>query len=134
MELVDTVDLKSILLQVSIGSSPIVSKYIKNFSKRNFMQFNLIKITIQELLRYGLHIGYSRQYLNSQIKPYLVGFRGDFNIFNLKPVKYQLKALLHLITNLSSYRHSILVVNHYKEALSLNPILRTKRCFLVEGF
>ena len=54
------------------------------------MKLNLVKITIHELLRYGIHIGYSKQYLNSQIKPYLVGFRGQFNIFNLKPVKYQL--------------------------------------------
>ena len=47
------------------------------------MKLNLIKITIQYLLRYGIHIGYSKRYLNSQIKPYLVGFKGQFNIFNL---------------------------------------------------
>lgn len=99
------------------------------------MKLNLVKITTQELLRYGIHIGYNKQYLNSQIKPYLVGFRGQFNIFNLKPVKYQLKALLYLITNLSSWRQSILVVNHYKESLSLRKcLIKSKRGYLVEGF
>ena len=99
------------------------------------MKLNLVKITIHELLRYGIHIGYSKQYLNSQIKPYLVGFRGQFNIFNLKPVKYQFKALLHFITNIASWRQSLLMINHYKESLSLYKVFKSqKRCYLVEGF
>ena len=98
------------------------------------MKLNLIKITIKELLRYGVHIGYSKQYLNNQIKPYLVGFRGQFNIFNVKPIKYQLKTLLYLITNLAAKRQSLLLINHYKESLSLSNTFRMKRCYVLEGF
>ncbi len=98
------------------------------------MKLNLVKITIKELLRYGVHIGYSKQYLNTQIKPYLIGFRSQFNIFNLKPVKYQLKTLLYLITSLAVKRQSLLIVNHYKESLSLSNNFKIKRCFIVEGF
>ena len=98
------------------------------------MKLNLVKITITELLRYGVHIGYSKQYLNTQIKPYLVGFRGQFNIFNLKPIKYQLKNLLGLVTTLASNRQSLLIINHYKESLSLSNTFQIKRCFIIEGF
>ena len=98
------------------------------------MRLNLIKITIQELLKYGIHVGYSRQYLNSQIKPYLIGFRGQFNIFNLKPVKYQIRALLFVIKSLASLRQSILIINHYKESLPLSKAFPEKYCFLLEGF
>ena len=98
------------------------------------MKLNLVKITITELLRYGVHIGYNKQYLNTQIKPYLVGFRGQFNIFNLKPIKYQLKNLLGLVTTLASRRQSLLIINHYKESLYLSNTFKIKRCFIVEGF
>ena len=98
------------------------------------MKLNLIRITNQELLKYGIHMGYSKQYLNSQIKPYLIGFRGQFNIFNLKPVKYQLKSLLYFITNITSKRQTILMINHYKESLSLLKSFKKESCFVVEGF
>jgi len=98
------------------------------------MELNVVKLTIKQMLKYGVHMGYSKRYLNSQIKPYLLGFKNQFNIFNLKPVKYQLKSVVYLITEIIAKRQSILIVNHYKEALSLKNLLTLKRCFLLEGF
>ncbi len=98
------------------------------------MKLNVGKITIKQMLIYGVHRGYSKRYLNSQIKPYLLGFKNQFTIFNLKPIKYQLKSIIYLITEIIAKRQVILIVNHYKEALSLKNSLTFKRCFLLEGF
>lgn len=97
------------------------------------MQLNLIKLTLNQLLQSGAHLGYTRRFLKGQVKPYLLGFKGELNIFNLKYVQNQLKTLLYIILNLVSSRLKILVVNHYPEMAILKPLLVLKRCFLLEG-
>ena len=97
------------------------------------MKLNIIKLTLTQLLKYGAHLGYVRQFLNGQVKPYLLGFKGELNIFNLKYVQNQLKTLLQTLLNLIACRLKILVVNHYKESVVLQPFLSLKRCFILEG-
>ena len=97
------------------------------------MKFNIIKLTINQLLISGIHLGYSKKFLNRQLKPYLAGFKGPFNIFNLKYIHLQLRLLMHLIINVVSVRQKILVVNHYQEIGSLQPFFKVKRSFLLQG-
>ena len=97
------------------------------------MKLNIIKLTLNQLLLYGVHMGYIRKFLNRHIKPYLLGFKGKFDIFNLKYTHLQLKLLLHLIVNVISLRQKILIVNNYPEMGSLLPLVNFKRCFFLDG-
>ena len=97
------------------------------------MKLNIIKLTLTQLLLYGLHMGYIRKFLNRHIKPYLLGFKGDFDIFNLKYAYLQLKLLLHLVVNIVSLRQKLLIVNNHPEMGSLLPLVNFKRCFFVDG-
>ena len=97
------------------------------------MKLNIIKLTIDQLLVSGTHLGYIKKFLNRQLKPYLLGFKGPFNIFNIKYIHLQLRLLMHLIINVISLRQKILIVNHYKEIGNLLPFLTIKRSFFLEG-
>ncbi len=97
------------------------------------MKVPLIKLPLKQLFLYGVQIGYIKKSLDQSLKPYLLGFKSKFNIFNLKQAKYQFRSILNIISNLVSYHQKILVVNHYKEVLTLSSLLQIKRCFLLEG-
>lgn len=97
------------------------------------MKLNIIKLTLNQLLGSGIQLGYIRKFLNRQLKPYLLGFKGPFNIFNLKYVHLQVRLLMHLIISVISIRQKILIVNHYKEIGNLLPFLQVKRSFYLEG-
>lgn len=96
-------------------------------------QFNLIKITLQQLVKYGAHQGYLRCYLNGQLKPYFLGFKGQIIFFNLLYAAIQFKFISIIISELVSLRHKILLVNHYQEEFNLLKSMWIKRCFLLEG-
>ena len=97
------------------------------------MKINLVKLTLSQLLLQGTHLGYTRKFLHRQVKPYLLGFKGDFTFFNLQFVHLQLRLALHAVIKTVSLRQKILVVNHSEYMGNLLPILLIKRCFLVEG-
>jgi ribosomal protein S2 len=97
------------------------------------MKLNLIKLTLNQLLQSGAHLGQPHRFLHRQIKPYLLGFKSKFSILNMKYTQLQLKLLLHIIINTVSLRQKVLVVNHYKEIGSFLPLLKLKRCFITEG-
>lgn len=97
------------------------------------MKLNIIKLTLTQLLLYGTHMGYIRKFLNRDLKPYLLGFKGKFDIFNLKYTYLQLKLLLHVVINMVSLRQKLLIVNNQPEMGTLLPLINFKRCFFVDG-
>jgi ribosomal protein S2 len=97
------------------------------------MQIPPIKLTLKQLLTYGADVSYRRRPLDNTIKPYLLGFKQGYNIFDLKQAKYHIRALLNIVILLSSRRQKILLVNHYKEVVDLSNIINIDRCFLVQG-
>ena len=97
------------------------------------MRFNLIKLTLTQLLQYGIHVGHPKTFSHRQLKPYLAGFKGKFTIFNLKHSKLQLKLICHAVTSLISLRQKILTVNHYSEMGNQLPLLNYRRIFFLEG-
>lgn len=97
------------------------------------MKLNLVKLTLNQLLLQGIHLGYTKNFLHRQVKPYLLGFKGSFTVFNLKFVHLQFRLTLHAVIKIVSLRQKVLVVNHSEYMGNLLPILLIKRCFLLEG-
>lgn len=98
------------------------------------MQYNIIKLTLTQLLNCGAHQGYVKQFFKGQIKPYLIGYKGIINIFNLSNAHLQFKTVLRVIVNIVAKRQKILIVNHYHEELNLYKLQhQIKRCVFLEG-
>ena len=96
--------------------------------------FGIIKLTFKQLLDCGAHQGYVRQFFCSSIKPYLIGYKGIVNIFDLKEAHLQFKTVLRVILHLVALRQKILVVNHYQEEFNLYSLKhQLKRCAFLEG-
>ena len=97
------------------------------------MKLNLVKLTLNQLLLQGAHLGYTKNFLHRQVKPYLLGLKGEFTLFNLKFVHLQFRLSLHAVIKMVSLRQKILIVNHSEYMGTLLPLLLMKRCFLAEG-
>lgn len=72
---------------------------------------NIIKFTIQQLIKSNTFLGHNKSLFNSQIKPFILGHRKSIHILNYKYTYLQFKLLLQLIINLSIHRQFIFLVN-----------------------
>lgn len=96
------------------------------------MKINIIQLSLQQLLHYGIHIGSHRRQLHRDLKAYLLGFKNGINIFNPQFMHMQLRLLSHIIINVLSRRQKILIVNQESTAATLTKI-NPKRLFLIDG-
>jgi ribosomal protein S2 len=88
---------------------------------------NLVKLTIKQLIFTGIHVGYSKMYMNNEIKPYLLGHYQHFHIINLYYTSFQLKILLNLIVKLAFSHQKIYVikstgVDTFREQFNIDSI------------
>ena len=69
-----------------------------------------LKLTISQLLLSNVHVGHTKQFLKVCVKPYLLGFRNNIYILNIKQTNVQFKILINIIINLISLRQKLLIV------------------------
>jgi ribosomal protein S2 len=98
------------------------------------MKINLIKLTLNQLLISGTHLGDIKKLLNGKMKSYLLGFKGKLNIFDIKYSHLQLKMVLYSISNLVALRQQILLINHHYDSMKLPTMSGIQKfCFFLEG-
>ena len=85
------------------------------------MNLNVIKLTIDQLIKSGVHLGYTRWFLNSKMKPYLVGYKNSMIFINLYYTNIQLKMFINYLYNIIAFRHKVLIIKQY-HPLNLNSI------------
>lgn len=95
------------------------------------MQYNSaninLKLTINQMLMSNLHIGHTRKFLNSNVKPYLLGTRNNINILNITKTPFQFKLFINILINVSSLRQKILIVKDrdifgFKDMLNMSSV------------
>lgn len=83
------------------------------------------------MLLSNVHLGHTSRFLNTKIKPFLLGYRNNIHILNISFTSFQFKLLLNLIINLTSLRQKILLVND-KSFFNFRSLLRLKNIFYVD--
>jgi len=78
----------------------------------NFYSLNL-QLSIDQLLIVNAHLGHTRKFLSSKVKPYLVGKRINIYLLNVRHTVYQLKVFLSVLINLFSLRQKILIIRDF---------------------
>ena len=95
------------------------------------MQYNSanlnLKLTINQMLMSNLHIGHTRKFLNSNVKPYLLGTRNNVNILNITKTPFQFKLFINILINISSLRQKVLIVKdrdifNFKDLLNISSV------------
>jgi ribosomal protein S2 len=72
------------------------------------MKYCFIKLTLKQLIVSGIHVGYSKNYLNKNIRSFLFGYYNHFTLINLYYTNFQLKLIVKLIINLIFSRQNII--------------------------
>ena len=70
--------------------------------------FGVFKLTINQLILSGIHVGHAKNYLNDCLKSYLYGHYNHFYVINLYYTNFQLKVLSSLIIKLIISRQKLL--------------------------
>jgi hypothetical protein len=78
----------------------------------NFYSLNL-QLSIDQLLIVNAHLGDTRKFLSTKIKPYLVGRRANIYLLNISQTVNQLKVFLSVIVNLFSLRQKLLIIREF---------------------
>jgi len=86
-----------------------------------------IKLTINQMLMSNVHIGHKKKFLNTRIKPYLLGVRNNVYILNIIHTGFQFKTVINMIINLISIRQKLLIVKdrdifNFRQLLNLNHV------------
>ncbi len=85
-----------------------------NQKKRFLNSYSLnLQLNIDQLLVVNAHLGHTRKFLNSKIKPYLMGQRADIYLINISHTVHQFKVLLSVLINLFSLRKKLLIVKDF---------------------
>jgi len=72
-----------------------------------------LQLNIDQLLTVNAHLGHTRKFFNSKIKPYLIGQRADIYLINISNTVHQFKILLSVLVNLFSLRKKLLIVKDF---------------------
>jgi len=72
-----------------------------------------LQLNINQLLVVNAHLGHTRKFFNSKIKPYLIGQRADIYLINISQTVHQFKILLSVLVNLFSLRKKLLIVKNF---------------------
>lgn len=74
------------------------------------MNVKLSRLTVKQLTLSNVYLGTGSLFLNTKIKPYILGTKGTSYVFNLSFTFFQLKQLMAVVLNIISYRQKILLV------------------------
>lgn len=85
-------------------------------------------LTQAQLINCNSYLGSNSAYINSAIKPFLLGRKNGFYIINLSFTYLQFKVLINLLIGIISNRGKILIVNE-KDLFDLNLVLNYKNIF-----
>ena len=88
----------------------------------------MLKLTIKQLLWSSVHIGDKKEFVNTQIKPYLGGYKSQLHFIQLSFTVVQFKLVRNILINLTSRRQKILVVNEL-DVFNLTKFLNIKNIF-----
>ena len=73
----------------------------------------MVRLTANQLVLAGIYLGAKRQNLNTEIKPFILGYKDDFYILNVSFTLIQFKSLINILINLISLRQKVLVINAF---------------------
>ena len=98
---------------------------LNNFKK----PFSLnIKLNLLQLLVSNIHLGHTRKFSNSQIKPFLLGQRHNIYILNVNYTLHQFKLLSTFLINIISFREKLLIVKD-RDVCQLRNSIKIKNVF-----
>lgn len=69
-----------------------------------------LRLTINQLVLSNVYMGDNYQFINTKIKPFLLGYKNGYHIINLSFTCIQIKLLINILINLVSLRQKILIV------------------------
>ena len=85
-----------------------------------------LKLNISQLLLSNVHLGHTKKFLKVCVKPYLLGFRNNVYILNIKQTTVQLKLLINFLINIISFRQKILIIKD-RDIFNFNKLLNFDR-------
>lgn len=69
-----------------------------------------LRLTINQLVLSNVYMGDNYQFINTKIKPFLLGYKNGYHIINLSFTCIQIKLLINILVNLVSLRQKLLIV------------------------
>lgn len=110
VELVDTIDLKSILCnyRYRFKSDSADSKLFLFYLKKIMQDF--FKLSFKQLMLSNVFLGSRKASFNMIMKPFILGYRGSFCILNLSHTYIQFKLLVCVLFNIIFLRKNVLIV------------------------
>jgi len=103
----------------------------KNQMTKNISNLNL-KLTLNQMLLSNVHVGHTKKFLNSDIKPYLLGTRNNLYILNIAKTSFQFKLFINLLVNITSLRQKVLVVKE-RDVYNFRNLLNLKQLYYSDG-
>lgn len=98
---------------------------------KNTSNLNL-KLTLNQILLSNVHLGHNKRFLNSDIKPYLLGTRNNMHILNVSKTGFQFKLFINLLINVTSLRQKILVVKD-RDVYNFRNLLNLRQVYYSDG-
>lgn len=98
---------------------------------KNISNLNL-KLTLNQMLLSNVHVGHTKKFLNSDIKPYLLGTRNNLYILNIAKTSFQFKLFINLLVNITSLRQKVLVVKE-RDVYNFRNLLNLKQLYYSDG-
>lgn len=85
-----------------------------NQKKRFLNSYTInLQLNVDQLLIVNAHLGHTRKFFNSKIKPYLMGQHANIYLINVAHTALQVKVLLSVLVNLFSLRKKLLIVKDF---------------------
>lgn len=104
----------------------IVKEY-KNIDS-NLNNVKYFKLTIGQMMSSSVYLGSNSEYMNSAVKPFLLGKRNGFYVINLSFTYLQFRVLINFIVNIVSLRRKILIVKE-NDVFNMNLLLNYSNIF-----
>lgn len=87
-----------------------------------------LKLTINQMLISNVHVGHNQRFLNTCIKPYLLGRRNNIYVLNITQTAIQLKLLINILINLVSVRQKLLIIKD-RDVFNFKKFLHLKHVY-----
>jgi hypothetical protein len=104
-----------------------IVKESKNIDS-NLNNVKYFKLTIGQMMSSSVYLGSNSEYMNSAVKPFLLGKRNGFYIINLSFTYLQFRVLINFIVNIVSLRRKILIVKE-NDVFNMNLLLNYSNIF-----
>lgn len=112
-------------------------KYKDNFlalvkQSQDLNNVKYFKLTIGQMMASSVYLGSNSAYMNSAVKPFLLGRRNGFYIINLSFTYLQFRVLINFIVNIVSLRRKILIVKE-NDVFNMNLLLNYSNIFYCDN-